>query len=176
MRYRFHFLVLLFSPVILFSQEPDIPRFGTPAKFTINTAAFVYHVSPPSVPEYTQYFSNDFLNFGIRLTDKSYLSLGTLKNSFGDQMAMIGYRHIWHHFNDRIFVEGLYAYAGEFFFPVFSHAGDHGVYKEFKDKIGIGFAPYVYHGVDIAITSYLTLEVGFILPFISIATLQINLF
>lgn len=104
------------------------------------------------------------------------MSIGTAKNSFGDYMMMIGYRHIRHRFNDRIYFEGLYSYSGEFFFPIFSHVGDHGIYKDIKNITGLGFAPYLYHGLDFEITSYLTLEVGFILPFITIATLQVDLF
>lgn len=170
------FCSLLLISHFAFPQDEKIPKFDAIPKFTINTFAFVYHVIPKSEPDYTQYFSNDFLNFGIRLTDRSYFSVGTSKNSFGDQMAIIGYRHIWHRFNKRLYFEGLYAYAGEFFLPIFSHAGDNGIYHKLKMKTGIGFAPYIYHGIDYAITSYLTLELGFILPIIPIVTLQINLF
>ncbi len=172
-KYFFFFIILVFSLKTSFSQDKELPELP---RISINVGSFIYHVIPKSQPNYTQFFNNDFVNFGYRISKNSYFSLGTTLNSYGDRMALIGFRHVWHRFNKSVFIEGYYAYAGEFFFPIFSHAGDQGIYKQFKDKTGIGFAPYIYHGVDVNLTSFLTLEVGFILPFIPIATLQIDLF
>ena len=166
----YHFLLVLFS-LNAFSQDTELP------KITINTGSFLYHVVPSSAgSDYTQYFDNEFLAVGVRITEKTYFSFGTSLNSFGDRMAVIGFRTVLHRFNDKIYFEGFYAYAGEFFFSEFSHAGDQGIYKEIKDKTGIGFAPYIYHGFDFKINSFLTLEAGVILPIIPVATLQIDLF
>lgn len=162
--------ILSFS-ISIFSQEKKLPL------ITLNTGSFIYHVIPTSkCSNYTQFFDNEYLSIGVKISKKSYFSFGTSLNSFGDRMAVIGFRTNLYTFNEKIHFEGFYAYAGEFFFKVFSHAGDQGAYHEFKEKTGIGFAPYIYHGIDINLNSFLTIEAGIILPVIPVVTLQIDLF
>lgn len=164
------FALLIYS-IAAFSQTKEFP------KITVNAGSFLYHVVPSSQgANYTQFFDNEYLSLGIKISPKTYFSFGTTLNSFGDRMAVIGFRRVWHTFNKKTHFEGFYAYAGEFFFPVFSHAGDQGVYSEFKDKTGIGFAPYVYHGIDFKLNSFLTIEAGIILPVIPVVSLQIDFF
>ena len=168
---RIILITLLTFSISAFSQVKELPL------ITVNAGSFIYHVVPTSKgSDYTQFFSNEYLSIGVKLSQKTYFSFGTTLNSFGDRMAVIGFKTNLYTFNERIHFEGFYAYAGEFFFPVFSHAGDNGFYQQFKDKTGIGFAPYIYHGIDIKLNSFLTIEVGVILPVIAVATLQIDLF
>ena len=164
-------ITLLSFSISTFSQDKKLPL------LTLNTGSFIYHVVPTSKGNnFTQFFENEYLSIGIKIYKNSYLSFGTTLNSFGDRMAVIGFRTNLHTFNKKIHFEGFYAYAGEFFFNEFRHAGDHGFYFKFKEKTGIGFAPYIYHGVDIKLNSFLTIEAGIILPIIPVVTLQIDLF
>lgn len=163
------FTLLSFS-INTFSQEKKLPL------ITLNTGSFIYHVVPASQADYTQFFDNEYLSIGVKISKKSYFSFGTSLNSFGDRMAVIGYRTNLYDFNEKIHFEGFYAYAGEFFFKAFSHAGDKGVYLKFKEKTGIGFAPYIYHGIDIKLNSFLTIEAGIIIPVIPVVTVQFDLF
>lgn len=164
-------IMLLSFSISVFSQEKKLPL------ITLNTGSFIYHVVPSSKGgNYTQFFDNEYLSIGVKISKKSYFSFGTSLNSFGDRMAILGFKTNLYTFNEIIHFEGFYAYAGEFFFKEFCHAGDQGVYKQIKEKTGIGFAPYIYHGVDIKLNSYLTIEAGIILPIIPVVTLQIDLF
>ena len=153
-----------------FSQEENVPL------ITLNTGSFLYHFVPKSNKDYTQFFNNKYLSIGIKISNKGYFSLGTMLNSHGDRMATIGFKTNLYTFNEKIHLQGFYAYSGEFFFKAFSNAGNKGNYLSFKKKTGLGFIPIIYHGVDIKLNSFLAIEVGITLWVIPFASLRWNLF
>lgn len=85
---------------------------------------------------------------------------------------MVGFEKNWHKFNDKISFEGSYAYVGEFFIPQFSKCAEAGIYKNIKDRVGIGFAPYLYHGINYKITKDVSFKSGLLLPNIFISSLE----
>jgi hypothetical protein len=69
--------------------------------------------------------------------------------------------------------EGVYAYAGELLLDTFSECGDSpGLYNRIKGVTGIGFAPYLYHGIEFDLSQHASLEAGAILPGILVLTVQ----
>ena len=58
--------------------------------------------------------------------------------------------------------------------PGFRNCGDGGIYKTFKKKTGVGFAPYLYHGLEYDISKNISLETGLLLPHIYVISLQLN--
>ncbi|WP_201340839.1 hypothetical protein [Abyssogena phaseoliformis symbiont] len=63
---------------------------------------------------------------------------------------------------------------GSSFFSDFSHCGDDGVYAKIKKATGLGFAPYIYHGLEYDLNKNISIEGGFILPLILVATIQFH--
>lgn len=86
----------------------------------------------------------------------------------------MGVQKNWKHLGKKLTFEGVYAYAGEFFFSDFSHCGDDGVYAKIKKATGLGFAPYIYHGLEYDLNKNISIEGGFILPLILVATIQFH--
>jgi hypothetical protein len=60
----------------------------------------------------------------------------------------------------------------EFFFDAFSHCGDSGTYRTAKKITGIGFSPYLYHGLQYNFTDYFGVEGGIIVPAIFVMSIQ----
>ncbi|WP_237680789.1 hypothetical protein [[Erwinia] mediterraneensis] len=142
--------------------------------YSLHTASFVYHPYG-SDKKFTQYFKNEFIAIERRMDqDSDYsLSLGTLKNSEGNRCMLFALGKKWGEYKKWSF-EGLYAYTGEFFFDTFSHCGDSGAYHDLKKATGIGFAPYIYHGVKYDVNDYIGLRSGFILPGIIVLSVQLR--
>jgi hypothetical protein len=46
------------------------------------------------------------------------------------------------------------------------------MYKRIEELTGIGFAPYIYHGISYDITSIMSFEAGLILPGLAVASIQ----
>lgn len=113
--------------------------------YSVHTASFVYHAYAPT-KDYTQYFKNELIAVEKRLSAESEYSLyaGTMINSEDNRCVLLGMGKQWGEYK-KLVIEGLYVYAGEFFFEPFSHCGDRGIYHEFKRITGVGFAPYIYH-------------------------------
>ncbi|PLR35421.1 hypothetical protein CYR55_13470 [Chimaeribacter californicus] len=142
--------------------------------YSIHTASFVYHAFAPK-DRYEQYFKNELIAVERRMNSTSDYSLyaGTMINSEGDRCVLLGVDKKWAQYN-KWDVEGIYLYAGEFFFKSFSHCGDSGAYHDIKKATGVGFAPYIYHGVKYNVNRYVGLRAGFILPVITVLSVQIN--
>jgi len=68
----------------------------------------------------------------------------------------------------------MYAYAGEFFADAFKNCGNEGVYKQFEKRTGIGFAPYIYHGLEYKVFNNLSFDVGLILPTLFVSSFKIS--
>jgi hypothetical protein len=68
-------------------------------------------------------------------------------------------------------LKGVYAYTGEFFFDAFSHCGFR--HLPHRQKItGVGFSPYLYHGLQYNFTDYFGVEGGIIVPAIFVMSIQ----
>ena len=100
--------------------------------------------------------------------------IGTLENSIGDRCFMMGAQKTYFDLYDGLSFEGYYIYCGEFFFGLFAECGDDGVYQTIKEQTGLGFAPFIYHGLQFDMTSYISLDVGLMLPSIMFVSLQYN--
>ena len=140
-------------------------------RFLINTGSFVYIY--PSGDNYTQYFDNKLLSFGVRINDSTHIIAGSSINSYNDRCFLLGVEKNWYDFNNRLSFEGLYGYMGEFFFDEFKNCGTgRGVYSKFRSSTGVGFSLYIYSGLEYDINSFLSLEAGFILPAIFVTSIQ----
>ena len=95
-----------------------------------------------------------------------------MKNSFDDRCIALGVRRDWASLGNGWVFKGIYGYVGEFFFDAFEDCGDHGSYKDFKDATGIGFSPYIYHGLQYNFTDYFGIESGIILPAVFVISVQ----
>lgn len=154
--------VFLCAPALLMATAS---KASEPALYSINTGSFVYHMSG-NHGQYTEGFDNKFISAERKLdADSSYsILVGTMKNSFDDRCLSLGVRKDWTPRQVGWNVKGIYAYTGEFFFSAFSHCGDSGVYNTAKKITGVGFAPYVYHGLQYNFTNNFGIEGGIILP------------
>ena len=130
--------------------------------FSITAGSFLQHI--PNCEDCTQHFNNKFVAVLYRISPKTSLTLGTLKNSFGDRCLAIGVKKDWYDITSRLTFTGGYAYIGEFFLGTFSHCGAEGVYKSGRKLTGIGFAPYIYHGLEYDINKFISIETGYVLP------------
>lgn len=137
--------------------------------FSLRTGAYVYHFLGNN-GQYTEGFDNQFLTAGFGISESSEILVGTLKNSYGDRCVFLGLGKDWHKFNDKVVFEGIYSYVGEFFFDEFRDCGRKGVYRSFDQNLGVGFAPYIYHGIKYHLTSYLALEAGIVFPRLAVLT------
>ncbi len=152
--------------------EEAAPKYKKENKFSINTGSFIYHFYNPGENNYTELFDNKYFSAGINIFRGLDLSIGTFKNSYGDRCAMIGVEKNWHDFNKKTSFEGFYSYAGEFFFKSFRNCKNQGVYKNFRNSVGIGFAPYIYHGVEYKVTNNMSLKGGIIVPGLFTSTIH----
>lgn len=154
------FFVTLFAGVALSPVSADNDN-----QYSIIGASFTYHVYPPGKHE--EYFSNRLIAVA-RYTDilpyVDRLMLGTLKNSSGNRCLMIGVGRDWKKLNEKAKVIGIYSYVGEFFADTFDECSDEGIYKDMDSVVGIGFAPYIYHGVNYNLIQQLSINGGLIFP------------
>jgi hypothetical protein len=127
--------------------------------YSLDTASFAYHIYAPKEGD-NQYFKNQ-------------LFAGTFINSESNRCILLGMGKNWVRRNQWSF-EGLYAYAGDFVFTPFEHCGDDGFYQDMKRATGIGFAPYIYHGVKYDVNSYVSVRSGILLPGIVVMSLQLR--
>ncbi|MFP5597647.1 MULTISPECIES: hypothetical protein [Kluyvera] len=144
--------------------------------YSVNTGSFVYHMSG-NHGQYNEKFNNDFFSIERKFSEDSKYSLlvGTMKNSFADRCLSLGVRRDWLQGsgqNKGWTFKGVYAYTGEFFFDAFSHCGDSGTYHTAKKITGVGFSPYIYHGLQYNFTDYFGIESGIILPSIFVVSVQ----
>lgn len=141
--------------------------------YAINTGSYVYHLTG-NHGQYTENFDNNFVSVERKLSvdSKNSLLAGTMKNSFSDRCFTLGLRTDWISGNNNWIVKGVYAYTGEFFFKAFSHCGDSGAYSTAKKITGVGFSPYIYHGIQYNFTDYFGLESGIIFPSIFVVSAQ----
>ncbi|ODS22636.1 hypothetical protein AB835_13085 [Candidatus Endobugula sertula] len=156
-------LIILFCQKA-FSDEKDYI-------FSLNTGSYLNHIGSHN-SEYVQRFDNKTVILGIKSSDSTSISVGSFLNSFNNHCFLLGIEKNWHHFNNKLSFEGLYAYAGEFFFNKFDNCGNNGVYNTAKDKLGIAAVPYIYHGFEYDFTSFMSLQVGIILPNLFVSTIQ----
>lgn len=141
--------------------------------YAFNTGSFVYHMTG-NEGQYTELFDNQFFSVERKMSpDSKYrLIVGTMKNSFDDRCLSLGVRRDWVTSPTGWTFKGVYAYTGEFFFKAFSHCGDSGTYNTAKDITGVGFSPYLYHGIQYDVTDHFAVESGFIIPLIFVVSVQ----
>nr|WP_158785348.1 hypothetical protein [Pantoea sp. BAV 3049] len=141
--------------------------------YSINTGSFVYHLTG-NQGQYNENFNNQFYSVERKFSENSKYSalVGTLKNSFDDRCLSLALRRDWQSWDSGWFFKGIYGYTGEFFFDAFSHCGDRGSYHTFKKVTGVGFSPYLYHGVQYNFTRQVGVEAGIIFPTIFAASVQ----
>ncbi|MBW3698368.1 hypothetical protein EK599_22080 [Vibrio sp. T187] len=129
----------------------------------LNFASFVYHVYD-SDDDSTQYFDNYYVSLEVPITDRTNAVVGTFLNSQNNRCAILGVEYHWADLSTNWRFKGLYAYAGEFFLDSFEDCGDDGVYQEVKEVSGIGFAPYISHYFEYALTDHFNVDFGLLLP------------
>jgi len=141
--------------------------------YSLNTGSFIYHAYSPQ-RDFLQYFDNRVIALERRIENPYIDSLvvGSGLNSHGNRCLMLGVQKDWIQYDDRLSFEGVYAYAGEFFFDAFSHCGDAGFYNNVRDITGVGFTFYIYHGLEYDLNRHLSLEAGAALPGIVVLSLQ----
>ena len=141
--------------------------------YSVNTGSWIYHLSN-NHGQYTEGFDNQFASVERKFSEDSPYSLlaGTMKNSFDDRCLTLGVRRDWLKNDTGWVLKGVYAYTGEFFFDAFSHCGDSGTYRTAKKITGIGFSPYLYHGLQYNFTDYFGVEGGIIVPAIFVMSVQ----
>ncbi|MDD9173674.1 MULTISPECIES: hypothetical protein [Aliivibrio] len=141
--------------------------------YSVNTGSFLYHLVPYD-PDSHQYFGNQYFSVERKFSADSDYSfmLGTFLNSQANRCMLIGVRKDWYRVNSKLVIKGMYSYAGEFFIDAFEDCGDGGIYKTSKEKVGVAFAPYIYHAAQYNFTDYFGVEAGFILPGIIVMSMQ----
>ncbi|WP_413722275.1 hypothetical protein [Sodalis sp. RH23] len=142
--------------------------------YSLDTASFAYHIYAPKEGD-NQYFKNQLVAIERKVHKNSDYSFfaGTFINSESNRCVLLGMGKNWVRRNQWSF-EGLYAYAGEFVFTPFERCGDDGFYQDIKRATGIGFAPYIYHGVKYDVNSHVSVRSGILLPGIVIMSLQLR--
>lgn len=143
--------------------------------YAFNTGSYVYHMTG-NRGQYTEGFDNKFFSVERKMSPQSKYSLmaGTMKNSFDDRCLSLGVRRDWAESTTGWTLKGVYAYTGEFFFKAFSQCGDSGAYHTAKKITGVGFSPYLYHGVQYNLTDNVAVESGIIIPLIFVASVQLR--
>ena len=141
--------------------------------YSINTGSFVYHLTG-NKGQYNEKFNNQFYSVERKFSENSKYSVlvGTLKNSFDDRCLSLAMRRDWQSWDSGWVFKGIYGYTGEFFFDALSHCGDRGSYHAFKKATGVGFSPYLYHGMQYNFTRQVGVEAGIIFPSIFAASMQ----
>ncbi|BBS82597.1 Uncharacterised protein [Klebsiella quasipneumoniae] len=141
--------------------------------YSMNTGSYVYHLTG-NHGQYNEHFNNNFFSVERKFSaDSKYSALvGTMKNSFDDRCLTLGVRRDWLKNDTGWLLKGVYAYTGEFFFDAFSHCGDSGTYRTAKKITGVGFSPYIYHGLQYNFTDYFGVEGGIIIPAIFVMSIQ----
>lgn len=144
--------------------------------YSMNTGSYVYHMTG-NHGQYNEHFNNNFFSVERKFSQDSKYSVlvGTMKNSFDDRCLTLGVRRDWLKNDTGWVLKGVYAYTGEFFFDAFSHCGDSGTYRTAKKITGIGFSPYLYHGLQYNFTDYFGVEGGIIVPAIFVMSVQWSL-
>lgn len=143
-------------------------------KLSITTGSYVKHISPKDSEHSYEGFKNQYIDIRYKISPKSKIVIGTLKNSQANRCLLLGLEYKWYDLGKSISFKGLYAYSGEFFFDTFSSCANGGTYKDIKDKIGIGFVPYVYHGLEFKLNKTIRLDAGFLLPLVAVVGLRFN--
>lgn len=141
--------------------------------YSINTGSYVYHLTG-NHGQYNENFNNRFVSVERKFSPESKYSalVGTMKNSFDDRCLSLGMRRDWASGQNGWTFKGVYAYTGEFFFKAFSHCGDSGTYRTAKKLTGVGFSPYLYHGLQYNFSNYFAVEGGMIVPAIFVMSMQ----
>ena len=165
-----HVALLVLCHANAFSQDADMQK--KEARFSLKIGSYIHHIQSNNHVEYNEAFNNKLISGGVKISQSNELIIGTFLNSYKDRCALIGLDRNWHDINPKLSFHGIYAYAGEFFLNQFDHCQNNGIYKSFKDRTNIGFAPYIYHGLRYNITKIAGLEFGFIFPKILAGTLR----
>jgi hypothetical protein len=159
-------LFLFFASQALSSDKEEDKRFA------LKIGSFVYHADDHNRDDYNELFDNQLISLGVKVGKSNEIVLGSFLNSYGDRCALLGLGKSWYNFSDKLSFEGLYAYAGEFFVDQFKHCKNQGIYGNFYKRTGVGFAPYLYHGVKYKVTPIVALELGLIFPKIIVGTVR----
>lgn len=165
-----------FIPILLFVLLYLCPLFSYAERstlFSMNTGSFLFHIVPLAENS-NQYFGNQYFSIEKKFSKNSDYSLivGTFINSQNDRCMLLGLRKDLYQVNNSLVIKGVYSYAGEFFFDAFDDCGNDDVYRKVKDKMGVGFMPYVYHGVQYNFNDHFAVEAGFLLPLIFAMSIQ----
>ncbi len=150
-------LAALSQPVILSANDDP--------QYSLLAASFTYHIYPPG--QHTQYFDNELIALTRTVNQIEQIDrivVGTLKNSSDNRCLMLGVGQDWQQINSKTKLVGLYAYVGEFFWHNFEECDDDGIYADLDNLLGLGFAPYIYHGIKYNFTPQSTINGGLILP------------
>ena len=128
--------------------------------------------------DYVEGFENNLFSIEYSITEDApffdHFVIGAVNNSLGDRCFMLGVQKTYFEIHERLSFEGYYVYTGEFFFGAFADCGDDGVYQSIKDETGLGFAPFIYHGLQFDMTRHISLDAGLMLPSILFVSLQYN--
>ena len=181
----FRFFILALTPLMclagvrdfLSTIETDTQFSIKNPRFSLYTGSFVKHiVNIDRPPEgYNEYFGNKSFAFGMTIDEKKRTSImvGALYNSYKGRCGIVGIARDWKKINEKMDFVGIYAYVGELPGMAFSrNCGNDGSYGTMERLTGIGFVPYLYHGVRYNITPYLGINAGLVFPHVLVGTIE----
>lgn len=144
-------------------------------KWSIITASFTHHFYPPG--DHTEHFDNLFFAVSRKVDSNPMVDrvvIGTLTNSSNNQCILAGVVKKWKQIDANSSLKGMYAYVGEFLGNTFSRCGRDGIYDDVRGVTGLGFAPYIYHGLEHRITDHVAINGGLILPGVVSFTMELS--
>lgn len=141
--------------------------------FSIHTLSWTKHYINGN-PNQTEGFNNHLFMAGITIDKekRTKIVLGTLNNSQNNRCIILGISRDWIKINDYLDFVGMYAYNGEIPGVACEGCGNDGIYRTFKNHTGVGFAPYIYHGIRFNATKNLSINSGIILPGLFASTIE----
>ena len=155
-------LSLLTSSTSIYAQDPTL---NGSSRYSVHGLSFVHHLLSDS-DDTVEGFSNQLSLFSMALAEENFFDdaiIGSLIHSGGKRCLVLGARKNWRYFGDRVTFNGVYAYVGDAPSDLFNDCGDSNIYEDFRDKTGVGFAPYLYHGFEYDLDRNLSLHAGFTL-------------
>ena len=143
-------------------------------EISIQTLSYVKHLGSND-PSLTEGFGNKLFvaGIGIDKEKKTKILAGFINNSFNDKCALLGVSRNWVKLSNRFDFVGMYAYVGEIPGIGCENCGNEGIYHTFRNGTGLGFAPYIWHGLSYKITDNFKINSGIIFP--TIATINLEL-
>jgi hypothetical protein len=142
-------------------------------EISIQTLSYVKHLGSND-PSLNEGFGNRLFIAGLSVDEqkKTKILFGFINNSFNDKCMLLGISHNWIKLSDKFDFVGMYAYVGEIPGIACQNCGNEGVYNTVKKSTGIGFAPYIWHGISYKIMDNFKINSGIIFPHVATINLE----